>query len=95
MLKATAVAQRLGISNKTLLNWYAWYLDPNMKKPENVPALPKYEILDSQGTRGWREEDIPQLLKFKEWVPKGRGGMMGQYNAKYWGDRGKKHLKNK
>ncbi len=94
-LTATRVAQHLDISVPTLTNWYRWYNNPDYDKPPNVPELPKYEQNGKRATRYWKEEDLPKLIKFRDWVPKGRAGIMGEHNAQFWGDRGKRALKNK
>lgn len=94
-LTATRVAQHLDISVPTLTNWYRWYNNPDYDKPSNVPELPKYEQNGKRATRYWKEEDLPKLIKFRDWVPKGRAGIMGEHNAQFWGDRGKRALKNK
>ena len=41
------------------------------------------------------EEDLLQLEVFKVWLPKGRGGVMGEVSARYWGERGERARKNK
>lgn len=94
-LTASKVAQALDISPGTLTNWYRWYENAGEEKPSETPALPNYTQESIRGPRFWREEDIPQLRKFQEWIPKGRGGVMGSWNAKFWGARGKRALKNK
>lgn len=79
----------------TISNWYEWYLDDKYKKPEGLPELPMYEQNRKGGTRYWNIEDIEKIKIFKEWLPKGRGGVMGDFNAKYWGEKGKQALENK
>lgn len=83
-LTATEVSQRLNVSVKTLTGWYQWYNDKSIDKPENVPVLPSYRQTHERAPRQWNPDDIPQLLEFKEWVPKGRNGVMGRMNQKYW-----------
>ena len=94
-LTATKVAQHLDISMMTLNNWYRWYLDPDTEKPKDMPKLPMYEQSKERAPRYWKESDLPKLKKFQEWIPKGRGGLMGSTNAVYWGERGRRALKNK
>lgn len=93
-LTANKVAQHLDISVITLTNWYKWYNNDEYEKPANMPKLPDYIQAGSRGTRHWYKDELPMLEVFKEWLPKGRGGVMGQYNAKFWGERGKRALKN-
>ena len=94
LLGATKVAARLDISVASLNNWYRWYFS-DCEKPENMPELPKYIQHHARGARKWKEEDIEKLQKFKDWIPKGRGGVMGDWNAQFWGERGIQALKNK
>ena len=95
MLTATKVAQYLDISVPTLNNWYKWYSNPEYEKPKNTPSLPEYTQEGKRGTRYWDKVDLPKLVKFKNWIPKGRAGIMGEHNAQFWGERGKRALKNK
>ena len=94
-LSATKVAQHLDISVPTLNSWYKWYLNDEFKKPKGVPTLPKYEQSGPRAVRYWDPKDLPLLEEFQRWIPKGRGGLMGSMNARYWGERGKRALKNK
>lgn len=96
LLTATKVAQHLDISVVTLNNWYKWYDNPQYQKPENTPNLPAYSRRSGvRSPRYWREEDLLQLEVFKVWLPKGRGGVMGEVSARYWGERGERARKNK
>ena len=87
---ASKVARELDISVVTLTNWYKWYKNDKFVKPENTPVLPEYEQSNPRAARYWSDEDIEQLKAFKAWVPKGRGGIMGCFNSKFWGERSKK-----
>ena len=94
-LTAMKVCQQLDIAPQTLNNWYKWYSSSEFKKPEGMPELPPYEQAGPRAPRFWSEEAVEQLRVFKEWIPKGRGGVMGSYTARFWGSRGKRALKNK
>lgn len=94
-ITATKITQFLDISVQTLNSWYAWYNDPKFEKPEGTPYLPPYEQANPRAPRYWTEDDLYDLRKFKEWVPKGRGGVMGNHNARFWGARGKRAIENK
>lgn len=87
-LTANKVAQHLDIAVKTLDSWYKFYNDPEIEKPEDMPELPAYQQETERGTRYWKEEDLPKLEKFQAWIPKGRGGVMGAVNSKYWSKKG-------
>lgn len=86
----TKVAQHLDITVVTLTNWYKWYNDPEQFKPKGMPQLPEYIQEKSRGPKYWKKSDLPKLQKFKEWIPKGRNGLMGSVSSRYWGERGKK-----
>lgn len=90
LLTACKVSQRLDVSVKTLTNWYKWYYDDTIEKPKDFPALPEYIQDRPNGPRYWLEEDIKQLRKFKNWVPRGRNGVMGRINEVYWSKNKKK-----
>ena len=94
LLTATKVAQHLDISVPTLNNWYRWY-NQEASKLKDVPKLPDFIQASSRSTRYWEEKDLEKLAAFQAWLPRGRGGVMGNWNAKFWGERGKRALKNK
>lgn len=83
-LTATDVAHIVGVSVPTLTNWYKWYNDDKYKKPVGTPSLPSYEQIGSRTPRYWDKGDVDKLIKFKEWLPKGRAGVMGEFNSKSW-----------
>ena len=90
MLSATKVIQQLDISARTLDGWYKYY-QSDLEKPENMPKLPEYTQTRPRGPRYWKQSDIPALLAFKEWIPKGRGGVMGRINERFWGEKFRKN----
>lgn len=89
-ISATKITQFLDISYATLNSWYKWYNDDNFVKPKNTPYLPPYKQDHPRAPRYWTPDDLYDLKKFKEWVPKGRRGVMGEYNQRFWGNRNKK-----
>lgn len=91
-ITVTKVTNALDISVRTLDNWYRYYNDPTAEKPDDMPELPAYEQSSLKGIRYWDEEDLPKIKEFKEWVPRGRAGLMGRTNERYWS---KEHRKNK
>ena len=60
-----------------------------------MPELPDFKREGTRGPRYWNQEDLPKLQAFRDWLPKGRGGVMGDWNARFWGARGKRAIKNK
>ena len=95
MKKYTAVkiSQFLDVSVATINNWYRWYNNPKFEKPADTPYLPAPSLEGRY--RYWTDDDLYYLRKFKEWLPRGRGGVMGDSNAYFWGERGKRALRNK
>lgn len=81
---AKMIAERLNVSVKTLTNWYLWYRNENMKKPEQCPPLPDYYQDDKFFPRLWTEDGYKQIKIFHDWLPHGKNGVMGEYNRKYW-----------
>lgn len=97
MYTATQVAAILQISVPTLTNWYTWYNNPSYDKPDDLPVLPEYTRSGNslRSARQWSEQDVEQIKQFQSFIKRGKGGFMGDFNAKFWGDRGKRALKNK
>lgn len=87
LLSSTQVSQFLNTRVDTIFTWYKWYNDPEVEKPANTPPLPPYLQAHPRAPRYWKIEDLAALQDFKNWVPKGRAGLMGKYNAKNWGRR--------
>lgn len=95
LITATKVIQQIDVSARTLDGWYIYY-NSDLEKPDDMPKLPEYIQYRPRGPRYWKQSDIPALLAFKEWVPKGRKGVMGRINERFWGpDYRKNHSKNK
>lgn len=93
-LSASQVANRLDISVNTLSNWYRWKAQ-EIDTPVSAPKLPQFTRDWVGGPRRWEESDLPALQAFKEWIPKGRAGVMGKTNSRYWGERGIRADKNR
>lgn len=83
MLTVSEVAKLIGVTFWTINRWYRWYesedktvLDELRKK--GMPDLPQYATFGPNNWKIWKEEDIEQLKKFKDFVPNTRGGFMGK-----------------
>lgn len=81
-LSLTKVCKELDIVTDTLQTWYKWWNDKTEEKPDDCPGLP-HRIREGERLF-WLARDLPQLRAFKEWVPKGRAGVMGKYNRMRW-----------
>lgn len=86
MYDVNEVVEILGISLQTIDKWYAWYRDENEIKPPDMPELPKPRQIHARTARLWTEGDIEKLKLFRDWVPKGRGGLMASKRKAtiYW-----------
>lgn len=73
LYKKDVVCTLLGISDRTLINWYLF----KSKYPDSEYAqlIPKPTQFEKRGTRYWTESDIVTLQQFKQIVPKGRLGL--------------------
>lgn len=84
------VALLIGVSSQTLNNWYRW----KRLHPEHDLAklLPEYEQSSPRQVRLWDRADIWQLVEFKNTIPRGRNGVLGEITQKA---RRKKKKENK
>lgn len=82
LLRVEEVAISVGVSVKTINNWY-WF---KREHPNNKLAkiLPEYIQESERQTRRWRQSDIWKLVEFKSKIPKGRNGIMGDVTQKYY-----------
>lgn len=73
MFNVNEVAQKLGVSRKTIYNWYEYYTLEEHKSP-NMPELPSYTKEEgNQSTRYWMESDIDKLAIYRDWMKQHRG----------------------
>lgn len=79
-LNANEVAVVVGISIQTLNNWYRWKkINPTH---ELAKLLPKYSQVKGRSARLWSINDINSLVEFKESIPHGRNGILGEITQK-------------
>ena len=82
LLRAEEVALSVGISVKTLNNWYLFKrANPD---DEYAQMIPDCIQKGSRRQRFWKQEDIWNLMKFKQSIPTGRKGVMGVVTQKYY-----------
>ena len=81
MLRLEELAVLIGVSGKTINNWYMF----KKKFPDNeyVKILPDFIQQGNRQTRYWKESDVAKLLMFKRSIPTGRNGVMGAVTQKY------------
>lgn len=80
-LTVNEVALAVGVSTYTINNWYKWKkINP---EDELAKLLPDFEQDSQYAPRYWKQSDIWSIMKFKENVPKGRNGFLGDVTQKY------------
>lgn len=94
-LSTMQVCYLLGIYPNTLMNWYKYInkTDP-ADLPKDCPGLPPYTQSHKGGKKFWSPSDLHQLYAFKQWVPKGRGGVMSEISKDYWCQKEKERYLN-
>ncbi len=81
MIKVEELALAVGVSVKTINNWYAF----KKAEPDSELAklLPNFEQKGSRGTRLWKLGDVWKVQQFKSNIISGRNGTMGKVTQKY------------
>lgn len=92
-ITAVELSEILGVRTNRFRPWYNWYYSNEYTKPKDFPVLPNFVIYGNK--RYWKKSDIPQLKKFKKSLGQGKNGVMGEYNARQWQDRGRTALESK
>ena len=81
LLNVQAVAFLVGSSIQTISSWYRWKrLHPDH---ELAQLLPEYVTMGNRNTRYWKRDDVYKLVEFKNSIPQGRNGIMGDVTQKY------------
>ena len=82
LLRLEEVAILVGVSFKTINSWYAF----KRMHPDNEYAkiLPDYIQAGNRQKRFWKKSDIWKLIKFRQSIPKGRNGVLGDITQKYY-----------
>ena len=91
-IKLEELAVMVGVSVKTINNWYAW----KKENPDHELAklLPDYTQHGERQTRYWKQSDVWSVAKFKASLPQGRGGILGSVTQKYYHKGKQKKEKN-
>lgn len=76
------LAMLAGVSVKAINYWY-WF---KKKFPDNEYAqmLPDYIQQGGRQTRYWKREDVWKIITFKQAIPRGRNGIMGEITHKLY-----------
>ena len=80
-LNVEQVAMLVGVSAKTINNWY-WYKRTNPMS-EWAKMLPDYTQKHEKSTRYWTMDDIYKLIEFRNQIPHGRNGILGEVTQKW------------
>lgn len=81
MIKVEELALAVGVSVKTINNWYAFkQADP---EHELAKLLPDFHQEHARGTRTWKVSDIWRVQDFQSKITIGRNGAMGIVTQKY------------
>lgn len=81
LLNVQEVAVLIKSSVPTISSWYRWKgLHP---EHEMAKKLPDFERHGAHRARYWRYSDVWKLVEFKESIPQGRHGIMGDVTQKY------------
>ena len=80
-IKVEELALAVGVSVKTINNWYAF----KQAQPEHELAkvLPDFQQAGPRTTRTWKLSDIWRVQDFKSRIKIGRNGAMGIITQKY------------
>ena len=80
-LNVEQVAMLVGVSAKTINNWY-WF---KKEHPESVYAqkLPPYSQAHDKATRYWTMEAVYALIEFRADIPRGRNGILRDVTQKW------------
>ena len=83
MLRIEQVAGLVGVSVETVNIWYRF----KAKDPENSYAkmLPEFTRAGTgkRTARLWKYSDVEKIVTFKQSIPKGRNGVLGELTRNY------------
>ena len=81
LLTALEVCVLVHCSYNALNYWYGWKgLNPDN---EYAKLLPDFIQTANRQTRYWKREDVAKIIQFRNSVPQGRNGIMGDITQKY------------
>lgn len=76
MLRIEEVALLVGVSSQTINNWYRWKkLHPD---DDYAKILPEFEQTGPRQMRLWKKSDLWAFVEFKNVIPHGRNGVLGE-----------------
>ena len=81
LCKIEEIALIVGVSAPTINIWYRW--KRNHPTHELASLLPEFQQTGARQTRYWKQSDAWQLIKFKQSLPHGRNGILGDTTQRY------------
>ena len=81
LYKAEEMALMIGVSTPTLNIWYRW--KRTHQDHELAKLLPDFIQSGPRQTRYWRQSDCWNLIQFKQSIPHGRNGILGETTQAY------------
>lgn len=81
LLNVSEVSLIVGASIQTISSWYKW----KGLHPDHALAklIPEFTRIGNKRTRYWKKEDAWALRRFRDSIPQGRNGVMGDVTQKY------------
>lgn len=76
LLRIEEVALLVKCSTQTLNNWYRWKKSHPTHKLAKL--LPDYQQNGNRQIRYWKKADIWKIVEFKNTIPHGRNGILGE-----------------
>ena len=81
LLNVQELSMLVGSSIQTIGSWYRWKkLHPDH---ELAKLIPEYTRVGNRRTRYWKQSDVYAFGEFKQKLPQGRNGVMGEVTQKY------------
>lgn len=81
LCKVEEIALIVGVSAPTINIWYRW--KRTHSDHELAGLLPDFQQSGPRQTRYWKQSDAWQLIQFKQSLPHGRNGILGETTQKY------------
>lgn len=81
LFRVEEVALGVGVSIATINFWYRW----KRTHPEHELAklLPDFIQSNARQTRYWKQSDVWKIIQFRQAIPHGRNGVLGDVTQTY------------
>ena len=81
LVNVQELSMLIGSSIQTIGSWYRW--KELNSDHELAKLIPDYTRIGNRRTRYWKQDDVWKFLEFKQKLPQGRNGIMGEVTQKY------------